>query len=114
MDGSINWLLAATIGVSIWIMVGIVSKIAMWWLNRLQETLEQQRKEYENLFLANRSESLYKHYTLLGLLPGANRYEIIEAHRRLIRKEHPDRGGDTAKAAQLNDAKAAILKHLDK
>ena len=113
MDGSVSvdWALAVAIGVSVWIIGG---KIAAWWLNRLKESLEKQREEYANLFTANHPESLYKHYTLLGLLPGANRYEIIEAHRKLIRKEHPDRGGDTAKAAKLNDAKKILLKHLDK
>lgn len=47
---------------------------------------------------------------LLGLSTGATRKEIIAAHQRLIQKVHPDRGGSTALAAQLNQARDVLLK----
>lgn len=47
---------------------------------------------------------------ILGLPDDASEDEILEAHRRLIRKFHPDQGGSDYLAAQINQAKAFLLK----
>ena len=47
--------------------------------------------------------------TVLGLGANASRQEIIDAHRRLMAKNHPDKGGSNYIAQQLNEAKRTLL-----
>jgi len=66
---------------------------------------EQQQAAAGSTHAMGRSEAL----AVLGLKDGASGEEIIAAHRKLIQKLHPDRGGNDYLAAQVNLAKDFLL-----
>ncbi len=48
--------------------------------------------------------------SVLGVRPDAGRAEIETAYRRLMLRAHPDHGGSTGLAAQLNAARERLVK----
>lgn len=52
-------------------------------------------------------------YAALGLPPGADRKSVDRAYRTLMKRHHPDLGGDPARAASINHAYADITRPAD-
>jgi len=48
-------------------------------------------------------------YKLLGVSPNASEQEVKDAHRKLMREHHPDKGGSAELAARLNEARDVLL-----
>ena len=46
---------------------------------------------------------------ILGLEPGATREEVIDAHRKLMSRVHPDKGGSDYLAQSINQARKILL-----
>ena len=47
---------------------------------------------------------------LLGIADDADSSAVLDAHRRLIAKVHPDAGGSAELAARINQARDVLLK----
>lgn len=82
-------------------------------LRRLYKQNQQQKSQDQSASTASSgSLSLEEAYQVLGLQTGASKEDVVEAHRKLMQKLHPDRGGNDYLAARLNQAKDKLLEHL--
>jgi len=70
---------------------------------------EQNNKRSSQQAHATNNMSKDKAYDVLGLKPGATKEEIIAAHKKMMQKVHPDRGGSDYLAAEINTAKDTLL-----
>jgi hypothetical protein len=60
----------------------------------------------------SRAMTVDEAYMVLGLDRRATRDDVLAAHRNLMKRFHPDQGGSTYLAAQVNEAKEVLLKHF--
>lgn len=80
------------------------------WLDRSKpewrETWQGERKAHHS---GTGAMSAAEAMAVLGLKPGASQEDIKNAHRRLMKEFHPDRGGSDYLAAKINQAKDVLL-----
>ena len=112
--GHLNWLFAL-LGVGIAFLLRVMPALLRYapQLQRLWFEFQSAKNKTSKQQGPKRPDgkmSAEEAYEVLGLQKGASEQDIIAAHRRLIQKIHPDRGGSDYLAAKINLAKKILLK----
>ncbi len=81
------------------------------YINRYHPNLGEQGTNESDNGTVNASDAITPERArkILGVTEAATREDIVEAHRRLMQKNHPDRGGSEYIAAEINQAKQVLL-----
>jgi len=117
ISGRLHWVAAA-----IALVLPVLGKTLGWlgrhlpWLAPLIAKHAQARREgkTQEQHDADRTPPLTADEArrILNVGENASREEIIGAHRKLIQKLHPDRGGNDYLASRVNAAKELLLREL--
>lgn len=114
VTGRLSWLFALA-GVAIAFMVRLMPVLLRYapHLHKLWShfnAAKQNTSQRQSPARPKGNMSFEEAYEVLGLKTGASEQEIITAHRKLMQKIHPDRGGSDYLAAKINLAKQILLK----
>ncbi len=107
--GRLNWVTAAIGGVVAMIprLMGLLKYLPL--IDRFTKQGKAKQQSQTQSARRNNKISTKEALDILGLEPGATREQILQAHKRMMQKIHPDRGGSDHLAAQINQAKETLL-----
>ena len=118
--GKLHWLSAAVTAAIPFLrrLLGLVRLLPL--IERVQrllpglfKTSPRQERQNQTRPAARGTLSIDQARSMLEVSDTASREDIVAAHRRLMARNHPDRGGSNYIAAQLNEAKALLLGEAD-
>ena len=112
--GRLHWLAAFGAALLPFLRRGLGLLRFVPFLGRMYAQYRQQHASREQSRGAPaRSDAMGRQQALavLGLEADPTRQDVVDAHRRLMAKVHPDKGGSTYLAQQLNEAKRVLLRH---
>ncbi|MEW5251167.1 DnaJ domain-containing protein [Microbulbifer sp. 2201CG32-9] len=113
VTGRLHW-----VGAAIAVILPLAGKTLSWlgrhlpWLAPLIAKRAQARQETGSGPAKSPPLTEDEARRILDVPPRASRDDIISAHRKLIQKLHPDRGGNDYLASRINAAKELLLENL--
>lgn len=116
--GRVHWVMAALAAMLpfVKILFGLLLRalpfLQVWMKHRQPNSGTSNAGQSNNPPQAHTELSEEEAWQVLGLEPNASREDIVLAHKRLIQKLHPDRGGNDYLAAKLNTARDLLLKTM--
>jgi DnaJ family protein C protein 19 len=78
-------------------------------VSRFYQQNKQQYSQSQPPPTGKQGMSMEQAREVLSLKPGHTKDDVIKAHRRIMQKVHPDRGGSDYLAAEINKAKDTLL-----
>ncbi len=73
---------------------------------------QEQQSEQHSQATHESGLSIEEAYAILGLDTDADKQTVVDAHKRLMQKLHPDRGGSSYLAVKINQAKELLLNNI--